>query len=249
MGRDRYPEPLGGPAMYIGFYWHDKCEVRSFREILKYLVDIGYSVHPDVAALSTLSSGKGAVLPDRIAGGGIKERKNCSLDDLLTNDDWIPICCQLIPPDSSLCRVDLEHAGTMLSQSPPGAKRVVVLILGGAEMQPDVDDQTTRCMNRLFREICNTLRPDYAGILCEFQLAPPPYISSDKPMIGLEALYLSRRLWNPIEAKPNLKGWGTEDLEEGVIIGYKNAWGERVEGELECVWRLLAEATAPLCRR
>lgn len=237
------PEYLQGPHIQLGSYWHGLPDIEAYRRVLRWFVGVGYRAHPVV----TLMKADNGVLPryDQLATHGLPEgtvivRGDCSLENVLSEQAWLPVRVRLLPSRLQDVEIDVGYAFMHEESLRAGDRRVVEITASGADLNlldnsgvDDLDPEVVQAAQRVeewhwrvFHELCDDLLPDYAGLRWEWEIQPPASLLSGCEVDTISSLYLSEELTDPAmlcSAFSDLDAWSIDRWQHGCYVQLNNA--------------------------
>ncbi|MHC4445531.1 MAG: hypothetical protein ACYTF1_18300 [Planctomycetota bacterium] len=238
MDKQSEPDYLQPPHIQLGFYWQSITEVYAYRNTLHWLLENGYDMHPVVTAVRS----KGGEIPRfaQLATHGLPKDDvrlfyDWTANKAMTDNEWFPVKIRLAPNNSENVDVDLNYALIYEESFKLGQPHAIEITASGAdlnlldnssdgELEPEIvinAQKTEKWHKTIFRNVCEGLQPNYAGLYWERSLQPPASLLASEDIINFGSLFLSNKVDEPDKIAllfKDLSNWSTEKYLNGIYV-------------------------------
>ena len=232
------PQYLQPPLIQVGLYWHDRPEIDSMREVLRWLLEHGYNMHPTATAMRAIDGG----LPrfDQMATHGLPANQITQFHgwgaiDAMSSTEWLPASLRLLPSNENNIEIDLEY-GMLLADSYKNGEPHAIEFRASAEAPNLLENsseselppkivarakKTLRWEQRIVRQIIEELQPDYGGHFWESDLQPPTSLVACDSISWYSGLILTEKVIEPDVLLANFEkfdNWTCTRFENAVLL-------------------------------
>lgn len=232
------PKYIPPPHIQIGLYWHNRSEVDSLREVLRWLLDHGYKMHPSATAMKPVN-GKlprfNQMATHKLPEEQIAEVHGWSAIDALSSPEWYPAELRLIPISDDNIEIDLIYAMLLDESFKAGEPHAIEFRASAeapnllensseSELPPKIvarAKKTLRWEKRIVRQIIEELQPDYGGHFWESDLQPPTSLVACDSISWYSGLILTDKVIEPDVLLANFEkfdNWSCTRFENAVLL-------------------------------